>query len=167
MLILLRPLEEGELAGVVDDGELAEEGVDDLAGAGMREDVQVLGRPSGQVEGRAALHTLGVRPPRLQGGAPIGGRHRDRASQLQLHLDEAGVGAVLVLRDTDGGVSGVRAGHRDPPGPVPTPYQAHEEVTVDLAVVLLDPLLHLRLIQLCLLPLAGLILRDSSRAERH
>lgn len=54
-----------------------------------------------------------------------------------------------------------------PPCPVPTPYQAHEEVAVDLAVVLLDPLLHLRLVQLCLLPLAGLILRDNSRAERH
>lgn len=35
LLILLGPLKEGELAGVVDDGELAEEGVDDLAGAGV------------------------------------------------------------------------------------------------------------------------------------
>lgn len=75
LLILLRPLEEGELAGVVDDGELAEEGVDDLAGAGVREDVQVLDGPFGQVEGRAALHPLGVWPPRLQGGDPLGGRH--------------------------------------------------------------------------------------------
>lgn len=100
MLILLRSLEEGKLAGVVDDGELAEEGVDDLAGAGVREDVQVLDGPLGQIEGRAALHPLGVWPPRLHGGDAIGGRHRDRANQLQLHLDEAGVGAVLVLRDT-------------------------------------------------------------------
>lgn len=49
---------------------------------------------------------------------------------------------------------------------MPAPYQAHEEVAVDLAVVLLDPLLHLCLVPLCLLPLAGLILHDSSRAEQ-
>lgn len=103
LVILLRPLEEGELAGVVDDGELAKECIDDLAGAGVREDVQVLDSPLRQVEGRAALHPLGVWPPRLQGGDPLGGWHRDRANQLQLHLDEAGVGAVLVLRDTGGG----------------------------------------------------------------
>lgn len=77
LLILLGPLEEGELAGVVDDSELAEEGVDDLAGAGVREDVEVFDGPLGQVEGRAALHPLGTqpRPPCLQGGDPLGGRH--------------------------------------------------------------------------------------------
>lgn len=123
LLILLGPLEEGELAGVVDNGELAQEGVDDLAGAGVREDVQVLDGPLGQVEGRATLHPLGAgpRPPRLQGGDPLGGRHRDGAHQLQLHLDEAGVGAVLVLGDTGGGVSGARAGRRDPPRPCAIP----------------------------------------------
>lgn len=96
LVILLGPLEEGELSGVVHHGELPEQGADDLAGTGVREDVQVLDGASGQVEGRAALHprpALPRPPPR----PPLGSWHGDGTRQLQLHLDEAGEGAVLVL----------------------------------------------------------------------
>lgn len=55
---------------------------------------------------------------------------------------------------------------RSPMSPPLSPYQAHEEVAVDLAVVLLDALLHLRRVQLGRVPAAGFILREGSGAER-
>lgn len=99
MVVLLNSLEEGELAGIVDHHKLLEQGLDDLAGAGAGDDVQVLDCVLGQVEGRAARHHLGAQRliGVLNGGRLLAGWHRDRPNQLQLHLDEASVGAVFVL----------------------------------------------------------------------
>lgn len=91
-----------KLCGVVQHGELLEQGLNDLTGAGARADVQVLGRVLGQVEGGAALQ--GAPRCRLATAGGLLGRralpgrwHRHRAYQLQMDLDEARVRTIFVL----------------------------------------------------------------------
>ena len=94
------PLEERELLGIVHDHELLEQPLDDLADRGAAADVQLLDGVERQVEGSALVrggrrvHVLdGV----VDGLGPDPGGHRHWPPQLQVHLDEARVAAVLAL----------------------------------------------------------------------
>lgn len=91
----LAALKQRELARVIHHGELLQQRLDDLARRCAGADVQVLGRVLGQVEGGAALHGTALLRRAL--AALLRGRDRDWARELELHFDEAGVGAVLVL----------------------------------------------------------------------
>lgn len=101
LVVALAALKQSELAGVVDHGELFQQGLDDFASGRAGADVQVLGRVFGQVEGGAPLHTAalpgagGVLRTAASGFLRVHDRHGPR--QLELNFDEAGVGTVLVL----------------------------------------------------------------------
>lgn len=99
MIVALAAFEQGELARVVHHGELVEQRLDDLAGPRAGADVQVFGRVLGQVEGGAALHRRGPPGPLLGRGRLAGRGNGHGPHQLKLHLDEARVRAVFVLRE--------------------------------------------------------------------
>lgn len=96
LVVTLTALKQSKLPGIVHNGELLQQGLDDLASRSARAYVQMLGRVLRQVEGGAPLHPAGL-PPSCVVAPFLWARHRHGAGQLELHLDEAGVRAILVL----------------------------------------------------------------------
>lgn len=95
LVVALAALKQSELGRIVHHGELFQQRLDDFPGRGAGTDVQELGRVLGQVERGAALHCAALLRCAL--AAFLWWRDRHWACQLELHLHEAGVGAVLVL----------------------------------------------------------------------
>lgn len=104
--ILPHLLEQRELLRVIHHHELLQQPLDHLAHRGRAADVQLLDGIQRQVEGCPPIR--GVRQVHLLEGIVDGlrsdpRRHRHRAAQLQVHLNEAGVGAIITLHnDTQG-----------------------------------------------------------------
>lgn len=93
-------LEKCKLLGVIHHHELLQQPLDHLAHRGGAADVQLLDGIQGQVEGGSLVchlcqvHLLeGI----VDGLGPDPGRHRHRAPQLQVHLDEPCVRPIVVL----------------------------------------------------------------------
>lgn len=91
----LAALKQSELGRVVDHGELFQQRLYDFTGRGAGTNVQELGRVLGQVERGAAFHCAALLRCTL--AAFLWRWDRHWAGQLELHLYEASVGAVLVL----------------------------------------------------------------------
>lgn len=95
LVVALAALKQGELARIVDHGELFQQRFNDFTGGGAGTNVQVLGRVFGQVERSATFHRAALLPCTL--AAFLWRRDRHWTRKLELHLYEAGVGTVLVL----------------------------------------------------------------------
>lgn len=99
--ILPHLLEQRELLRVIHHHELLEQPLDHLAHRGRAADVQLLDGIQRQVEGRppvrgfCQVHLLeGI----IDGLRSDPRRHRHRAAQLQVHLDETCVGPIITLQ---------------------------------------------------------------------
>lgn len=98
--ILMDTLEECKLLGIVYDHELLEQPLDDLIDCGGAADVQLLDSIKGQVEGRplvrggGQVHIFDSIIDRL---GPDSSRHCHWPPKLQMHFDEACVGAIFTL----------------------------------------------------------------------
>lgn len=100
LVVTLASLKQSELPRIVHHRKLFEQSLDDLTGRGARADVQVLGCIFWQVERGSTLDAGPLLPPTVVTSF-LGGVNGHGASQLELHLHEAGVGAVLVLSTTE------------------------------------------------------------------
>lgn len=96
LVMTLAALKQSKLARIVYHSKLLQQSLDDLSSRSARAYVQVLGCILWQVERGAALHATSF-PPSSIVTSFLWRWNWHRSRQLELHLNEASVGTILVL----------------------------------------------------------------------